>query len=157
MMLVLLLMAATEPSAGCTTKPLDLEIVDYLAFGDVVDQALQHCATVNFPDMRRVPGRSYVLGRTKLLRFRLLGERFGLNLNLVTQPVDALALPGSLAADRLGANVAGPDRLFVVPSLVLPPSWQEALDETVDTLAAPVALAGGIALTTAVLVKILKK
>ncbi|MEO1172362.1 MAG: hypothetical protein AAFX94_09955 [Myxococcota bacterium] len=153
------LMMAASGSEGCTARTLELEVTDYLSFGSVIEQALEHCATVNIPNMPRVPGRSYTLGRAKLFRFRLLGEEFGLNLNLVTQPVDGISPFTGVLANGFGTNTGGTgeDRIFVVPSLVLPPSWEKTLNKTVDRVAAPVAIVGGVAITTAVLVNILKK
>lgn len=159
--IAVLLAAPAEPEAppavpqGCATETYELHLSDYLRFGDVVARAQRHCATMNLPDAPGFPGRSYIIGRTELMRFRLLGEEFGLNLNLVNQPRGALGTGQGFDAGQFGANRGsfGNDQLFVAPALDLPDSW----DRAIDRAAGPAALVGGVALTTAVILGLLGK
>ncbi len=66
-----------------------------------------------------------------------------------------LGVGQGFAADEFGANRGsfGNDRLYVVPSLDLPDSWDRAIDHA----AGPIALAGGVALTTVVILGLLGK
>ncbi|MEM6734325.1 MAG: hypothetical protein AAF658_22360 [Myxococcota bacterium] len=158
--LIVAAVLATEPppdgprSEGrCTASTYQLEINEYIAFGTLLERAQNHCATVNIPDAPRYPGRSYVIGRTPIARFRLFGEQFGLNLNLVTQAQDVFGTQGGFTTGQFGANRGsnGNDLLFVSPSLDLPDAWDAAIDEA----AGPIALVGGVAITTAVLIGLL--
>ena len=140
------------PSADpCLTSPLQLRWTDLISMGDTAKKLARPDCQVRLDAYGRFGGRMMqpvVVGHWALGDFRLFGEKVGFGFDMLWGT--EAAFHGSL--DGYRGPTPAMDQLILVPQLYLPEPWQRA----VDTAREPFLLVTGAAITTWVIIEMVR-
>jgi hypothetical protein len=142
---------APPASDPCQTAPLELKWTDLISMGNTLRPLARPDCQVHLDAYGRFGGRMMqpnVAGHWRLGSFKLAGETVGFGFDMLWGPEQAFH--GRL--DGYGGPTPSMEQVLLVPNLYLPEPWQRAI----DTATAPVLLVGGAAITTWVIIEMVR-
>jgi hypothetical protein len=138
----------TDP---CQSAPLELKWTDLISMGNIANQLARPDCQIRLDAYGRFGGRMMqpnLAGRWRLGSFKLAGETVGFGFDMLWGP--ERAFHGRL--DGYSGPTPSMEQVLLVPQLYLPEPWQRAI----DTATTPVLLIGGAAITTWVIIEMMR-